>query len=247
MKKRIIALLLILALLPALLPIQGSAAEKTYENTHENTGNQIEDLIAVALSQLGYKEGTNNDTKYGDWYKLPNQPWCAMFVSWCAYQAEISTDIIDKSAMANPKNFGLEARLGSAGAPKRGDIFFKQDFSHCGIVVSVEGSNIVTVEGNSNNDGGEDGYWACAPSARASTSAVTVSPRRSPSRQSPPTAITTTAPSAPSAPFTASLRTCWNIPFSTPSPPPSSRTPASPRDIAPTIPVRSSAPAPSLR
>ena len=159
MKKRIIALLLTLALLPTLLPLRGSAAEKTYENTHENTGNQIEDLIAVALSQLGYKEGDNNDTKYGDWYKLPNQPWCAMFVSWCAYQAEISTKIIDKSAMANPKNFGLEARIGSAGAPKRGDIFFKQDFSHCGIVVSVEGSYIVTVEGNSNNDGGEEGYW----------------------------------------------------------------------------------------
>ena len=45
-----------------------------------------DDIVDMAISQLGYTEGPNNDTKYGDWYGLPNQPWCAMFVSWCANQ-----------------------------------------------------------------------------------------------------------------------------------------------------------------
>jgi hypothetical protein len=38
-----------------------------------------------AKSQLGYKEsppGTNN-SKYGSWYGMNYQPWCAMFVTWC--------------------------------------------------------------------------------------------------------------------------------------------------------------------
>ena len=59
-------------------PLTASAA---YENTYTNTGNQRDDIIGVAKTQIGYREGNNNDTKYGDWYGLPNQPWCAMFIS----------------------------------------------------------------------------------------------------------------------------------------------------------------------
>ena len=39
-------------------------------------------IVARALSQVGYKEGENNSSKYGTWYGMPNQSWCAMFVSW---------------------------------------------------------------------------------------------------------------------------------------------------------------------
>lgn len=55
-------------------------------------------IVQVAISQIGYKEGKNNDTKYGNWYGLKNQPWCAMFVSWCANQAGIPANIIPKFA-----------------------------------------------------------------------------------------------------------------------------------------------------
>ena len=82
-----------------------------YENTHINTGNQIEDLIGVAKTQIGYKEGPSasqmdgdtyagdyNYTKYGQWYGINPGAWCAMFVSWCADQAGIPTSIIPKHA-----------------------------------------------------------------------------------------------------------------------------------------------------
>ena len=39
-------------------------------------------IIARATSQIGYKEGPNNSNKYGRWYGMDNESWCAMFVSW---------------------------------------------------------------------------------------------------------------------------------------------------------------------
>ena len=55
-------------------------------------------IIQVALDQVGYLEkasedqlenkfanaGYGNFTKFGAWYGLNGQPWCDMFLSWCA-------------------------------------------------------------------------------------------------------------------------------------------------------------------
>lgn len=70
------------------------------------TGNKRKDLIAVALSQLGYQEGdqegsfsgqasgSHNYVEYnfnpgdlGLGYGGEDYPWCASFVSWCLYQS----------------------------------------------------------------------------------------------------------------------------------------------------------------
>lgn len=47
---------------------------------------KYERLVQVALSQLGTKESPpgSNDQKYGVWYPMNGQPWCAIFQSWCA-------------------------------------------------------------------------------------------------------------------------------------------------------------------
>ena len=66
-----------------------ASAANDYSNTYKNTGNERNDIINVAITQIGYCEGDNNDTKYGAWYGLNNNPWCAMFISWCARQANI--------------------------------------------------------------------------------------------------------------------------------------------------------------
>ena len=76
--KQILSALLVAVMLVGVIPLSASAA---YENTYTNTGNQRDDIIGVAKTQLGYTEGANNATKYGTWYGLPNQPWCAMFIS----------------------------------------------------------------------------------------------------------------------------------------------------------------------
>ncbi len=38
-------------------------------------------VVDIAKQEIGVQEGANNDTKFGKWYGLNNQPWCAMFVS----------------------------------------------------------------------------------------------------------------------------------------------------------------------
>ena len=52
-----LALLLLLAIMLPLFPATANAA---YENTYQNTGNMRDDIIGVALTQVGYREGSNN-------------------------------------------------------------------------------------------------------------------------------------------------------------------------------------------
>ena len=44
-------------------------------------------IIEIAQKEVGYVEAAGNKTKYGKWFLLDGQPWCAMFVSWCYAQA----------------------------------------------------------------------------------------------------------------------------------------------------------------
>lgn len=143
--RSIITLVLIIALLIPFLPTQVSAA---YENTYKNTGNMRNDIIGVALTQVGYKEGANNYTKYGVWYGLSNSPWCGMFVSWCAKEAGIPTSVLKRTGIANPSNFGLSYKDGKNYTPQKGDLFFKKNFSHVGLVYYTEGAYFYTIEGN---------------------------------------------------------------------------------------------------
>ncbi len=154
--KQILSALLVAIMLVGAIPISASAA---YENTYTNTGNQRDDIIGVAKTQLGYTEGANNATKYGTWYGLPNQPWCAMFISWCARQAGISKDILQNSAVAAPdaKYFNIPYYDGSSYTPQKGDLFFTKSWSHVGLVYYVDGSYFYTIEGNSNTTGSSEG------------------------------------------------------------------------------------------
>ena len=137
-------------LLPGMIPLQTQADE--YSNNHVNTGDQRADIIAVALSQIGYTEVGNNETKYGAWYGIPNQPWCAAFITWCAVQADISSDIIHPSAVADPGKgyFDIPEYNGETYTPKPGDIFFTKKYEHVGFVYYVDGDYFYTIEGNTN-------------------------------------------------------------------------------------------------
>lgn len=68
------------------VPFEASAA---YENTYVNTGNQADDIVGVAKTQVGYTEIGNNYTKYNEWFGSlsgygKNYAWCQTFVAWCA-------------------------------------------------------------------------------------------------------------------------------------------------------------------
>jgi len=121
-------------------------------------------LVQTAINEYGYIEGYNNDTKYGDWYGMPNQPWCAMFVSWCANEIGIPLTIIPKyaavalgldwyQAKGNDYYKSYEETQNGDYIPICGDIiFFKSNgASHTGIVVKVIGDIMYTIEGNTSN------------------------------------------------------------------------------------------------
>ncbi len=45
-------------------------------------------LLEVAVGELGYTEGNDNYSKYGEWSGDAHAAWCAEFVCWCVNQAD---------------------------------------------------------------------------------------------------------------------------------------------------------------
>lgn len=122
-------------------------------------GNQRTRFVEVAKTQVGYQEGSNNNTKYGAWYGANNNAWCVMFISWCAEKAGIPTSVIPKmaSTTAMCNWFGENNRLHlrtSMYIPLPGDIVFftgngtKGGLKHTGMVEAVNGTTLITIEGN---------------------------------------------------------------------------------------------------
>ncbi|MBQ4565476.1 MAG: RICIN domain-containing protein [Oscillospiraceae bacterium] len=184
---RVVTLVLCLAMLACLLPqfeVPAFAAAE-YPNTHVNTGNMAADIVAVAVSQAGYCEGSlsgnpayagsNNYQKYGQWYDanvdnigVTYAAWCAAFVSWCANQAGIPSDIMYYHAYCpygvnffkNQGRFQYAASRGGSYIPNPGDIIYfapagSSTSSHVGIVRYVADGYVYTVEGNTSGQNGE--------------------------------------------------------------------------------------------
>ena len=147
-KKHMRSIIMMILVVALTIPFFATPVSAAYENTYTNTGSMRDDIIGVALTQVGYTEGSNNYTKYGVWYGLSNSPWCGMFVSWCANEAGIPSSVLKRTGLANPKNFGLTYQSGNEYTPQKGDLFFKKNFSHVGLVYYTEGDYFYTLEGN---------------------------------------------------------------------------------------------------
>lgn len=155
------------------LPEHGMQASADYENNHQNTGNQAEDLIAIAETQLGFFSPEDVRNKYTEWNgtieSFPDEgygyAWCHAFVSWCANQAGISTEIIPRTAgtatgkeyFLNRYRFQYSNYHGGLYTPQRGDLVYFNwnggagNPNHVGIVTGVSGDTVDTIEGNSGN------------------------------------------------------------------------------------------------
>lgn len=120
-------------------------------------------ITYVANQEVGYVETHNDITKYGEWYGFNGAAWCAIFVSWCAYMADIDTSVIFKTAgppemldkLNQQSRFYYSPANGGTQSPQVGDIFFLGSNinapSHVGIIVSVDVNNIYVVDGNWSN------------------------------------------------------------------------------------------------
>ena len=48
----------------------------------------VHQLLEIAAAEIGYTEGRNNFSKYGEWSGDPNAAWCAEFICWCVDQVD---------------------------------------------------------------------------------------------------------------------------------------------------------------
>jgi len=141
-----------------------------FANAQGSNEPHIRNMVNIGLSQVGYHErnrdgsiGSGNFTKFGEWFGMNGQPWCAMFVSWVANEAGLLGDVVPRHASttvgANAyMERGLYERRNSGYQPREGDtIFFYNPstgrFNHVGLVVAFDPQNnrVYTVEGNTSN------------------------------------------------------------------------------------------------
>ena len=148
----------------------------------EMTGVYSEDLLRVAFSQEGYHEGdtydemhgdsagSGNRTEYGRFTGTNGQPWCASFISWCAWRADIPEDVIHPGINACADSLGAEFRSRGDYEPKAGDLvifdWLKDGLNskkpeseygdHIGIVYAVTETELYYIDGNGSDENDED-------------------------------------------------------------------------------------------
>ena len=141
----------------------------------------IDVLIEIAASQVGYHEGVNNKTKYGDeMHALQprnmdrNAPWCDAFVDWCVLQTckrfgkgvETARKVL--CGDFDDYTYNSVALYKKAGrwhsTPRRGDQIFFGGTGHTGIVTGVVGGIVNTIEGNKSDEVRKCSYSKSSPS-----------------------------------------------------------------------------------
>ena len=144
------------------------------------TGNWPDDVLAVAETQLGYRESEKNlilegdklkgYTRYGAWYGIPYGDWCAMYASFCLNYAGVEDYPLEAGVSrwidALTEAGYYEIPENYTGKP--GDLIFFDhdrkrnaettvDADHVGIVVELieaqgeEPAKIKTIEGNASD------------------------------------------------------------------------------------------------
>ncbi len=134
-----------------------------------------QDVLAIARTQLGYQESTNNYvvaesgvqkgyTRYGAWYGDPYGDWCAMFVSFCMHYGGVEGIPLHSGCtpwIRELREMNLFREQGTY-RPEAGDIIFfdwEGDglSDHVGLVsewkeASDEGpAELIALEGNASN------------------------------------------------------------------------------------------------
>lgn len=124
-----------------------------------------DDVIRVAMAQVGFKEGPNNDTPFGRAYgKAVGQDWnhqayCAMLATWCFAEAghplpEMQAPGFSGFASAHIGLQYCRKHKLTVLLPERGDLVFFDwntdgHIDHVGIVLGVNPDGTVAVfEGN---------------------------------------------------------------------------------------------------
>jgi peptidoglycan hydrolase-like protein with peptidoglycan-binding domain len=132
-------------------------------------------LASWCLEQVGYHEGNNNWNKYAEGktpaygWNVQNQPWCDVFVD-AAFIENFGKDAASVltyqpydsySALCSASADFYKAHSAFKPTPEVGDqvfFYYSGGINHTGIVVSVSGGVVTTVEGNSSDSVRKNAY-----------------------------------------------------------------------------------------
>lgn len=147
----------------------------------QRTGDPIDVALEIAQAEVGTHEGANNKTKYGDEMHAiqpsnmdKNAPWCDTFVDWVILQMCSHFGYGETTAKKvlcgdfddytyNSVNLYKKAGRWSQ-TPHRGDQIFFGGSGHTGIVTSVNGGTVHTIEGNKGDEVRRGSYSVNSPS-----------------------------------------------------------------------------------
>ena len=126
--------------------------------------------LTIAIGELGTTEnpsGSNNN-KYGQWYGVNYEPWCAIFDTWCFEMAGDSPSFVKGSRYAYCPYVVADARanrygLSTTDDPIPGDLVvydwaYDTVYDHIGIFEKdLGGGNFNAIEGNTSNSNNSNG------------------------------------------------------------------------------------------
>ncbi|MFD8995639.1 CHAP domain-containing protein [Streptomyces abikoensis] len=120
--------------------------------------NTAKSMLEECAKYMDYREGPDNDTIFGKWFGLNHEPWCAMFLSYCAAKSG-NDDIIPRYAACLDGVRWFKDRGQWSETPSVGAIVFygSGGGEHTEIVERFDDTYIYTIGGNTNNDGSANG------------------------------------------------------------------------------------------
>jgi hypothetical protein len=68
-------------------------------------------VIDIAKKEIGYKEGANNATKYGQAFGMDHVSWCCIFVWWCFWEAGLQAKIMKTAGVEVLENWAVKNKL----------------------------------------------------------------------------------------------------------------------------------------
>lgn len=129
--------------------------------------------LKIAQGQLGVKESpaNTNQTKYGSWYNMNGEPWCAIFITWCDQTGGVPSGSFQKGNYYSYVPYVVnDARMGIHGLkitsdPQPGDLVCYDwsrdgEYDHIGVFEKwTGGRTFQAIEGNTsttdNSNGGQ--------------------------------------------------------------------------------------------
>jgi hypothetical protein len=124
---------------------------------------ELQKIIHLLQSQVGYSEQGGGYTKFGDWYgntvefdsDYSAQPWCDMFLSWAAHKlgyqkwfGEFAYTVDHAKWFISHDAWGTTPKPGAVVFFDWGGSGVVDNIDHVGLVTSVDGSTMHTIEGN---------------------------------------------------------------------------------------------------